>query len=156
NEFPIFKDSTRYEAEKGSKLKGVSSAVVTIIDKLQPCYSTPPEDWWWYLWYLHVLNNTDKHRHLLLTRRTLAKRLRVSGQFAGSIPKGRYLDVPVEEGAVFFRTKSDVDMNIEPSIEVFFSNAPPDIRQDLIVETIISLIYGSVEEAFKRLKSHVK
>lgn len=154
NEFPIFLDSARYEAEKGSKLQGVSNTVVTIIDRLQPCYSTGPDDYWSHLWELQVLSNTDKHRHLLLTLRTLGQ-LYVSGQFE-SIPRAHYLAVPVEVGAVFFRGEPNVNMNVQPTIQVLFSNAPSDIRQDLPVENIIGLISGSVGEAFGRLRHHVK
>ena len=154
SEFPIFKDSARYEAGKKGKLGGVSNAVATIIDRLQPCYSTGEMDYWKFLWDLQVLNNADKHRHLLLTRRSLGPTLRVSGQFGKHIPKGAYLDVPVETGAVFFRGEPNVDMKVEPRIDVFFSNAPPDIS--LPVQNTIDLIFGSVHEVFHRLRSHVK
>ena len=155
NEFPIFNDLSDYETAKKRKLRGVSDTVRTIIDGLQPCYSTGVNDYWWWLWYLQILSNADKHRHLLLTRRSLGKNLRVSGSFGNRIPKGIYLDVPVEKGAIFFRGDPNVDMNVEPSIQVFFSNAPPDIRQDLPVENIIGLIYTSVETVFNRLRVHV-
>jgi hypothetical protein len=157
NEFPIFNNAPEYEANKGSRLKGVSDAVVTIVDSLQPCNSTGVDDYWWWLWYLQVLSNTDKHRHLLVTRRSLSKRVRVSG----SDPKltgvtGIYLAVPVEDGAVFFRTKANVDMEVNPKINVVFSNASSDIRKDLPILNIFSLIKGSVVEVFNRLGSHVK
>ena len=156
NEFPIFDNPTRYKAEKGRKLQGVSSAVVRIVDALQPCNSTGPDDYWKWLWYLHSLNNADKHRHLLLTRGTLGGVLRISGFFDGRTPSGHYLDVPVEKGAIFFRGKFDMDMNIEPRISVVFSNAPPDIRTDLPVLNIALLIKASVDVVFERLSSHVK
>ena len=156
NEFPIFKDPARYEAQKAGKLRGVSDAVRTIIDQLQPCYSAPPGDYWWYLWYLQVLNNADKHRHLLLTRRDLGKIAFVSGSFGNRIPRGGYLDVPVENGAIFFRGEQNVEMNVRPRTNVFFGNAPPDIRKDISIEAIISNIYGAVDVVFSRLRSHVK
>ena len=81
NEFPIFKDPVRYEAEKTGKLRGVSNAIIGIVDKLQPCNSTGIDDYWKPLWDLQVLNNADKHRHLLLTRRALNPNIRVSGLY---------------------------------------------------------------------------
>jgi hypothetical protein len=154
NEFPIFNDISTYERKKGSKLKGVSNAVVTIVDVLQPCYSTGENDYWKYLWYLQVLSNTDKHRHLILSRRTLWETIRIAT--VGPIPKAAYFDVPVENGVVFLRIKSDVDVDIRPRIEVLFSNAPPDIRRNLPIRNICQLIYISVDEVFKRLSPHIK
>ena len=154
NEFPIFKDSTRYNTDKGPKLQGVSDAVVHIVDELQPCYSTGPNDYWKYLWDLQVLNNADKHRHLLLTRSTLGSHLRII--HFGRQPRGNYLDVPVEKGAIFFRGEFDVDMDIKPRIHVVFRNAPSDIRADLSVGNIASLIDGSVDAAFRSLSGHIK
>jgi len=154
NEFPIFDDSVDYEAAKKRKLRGVSDTVRAIIDSLQPCYSTGANDYWKWLWYLHRLNNADKHRHLLLTRRALAPIQRVSN-FGNKITKVAFFNVPVEKGAIFFRGEPNVNMKVEPSIKVFFSNAPSDIRQDLPIENIIDLIYGAVDEAFRRLRVHV-
>lgn len=154
-EFPIFNDSARYKAEKGGKLQGVSDAVCTIIDELQPCNSTGPNDYWWYLWYLQVLNNTDKHRHLLLTRRALAPIQRVMF-FTTKTPRAAFFNVPVEKGAVFFRAEPNVDMNVEPRIEVFFRNAPEGIRSDLPLLNVVGLIEMGVYEAFRRLRPHVK
>ena len=155
NEFPIFNDPVDYEAKKRSKLRGVSTAVVGIVDKFQPCYSTGQNAFWWHLWYLHVLNNADKHRHLLLTRSTLGSVLRVLA-LQGSTPRGRYLNVPVEEGAIFFRGKFEMDVQIEPRINVVFSNAPSDVRIDLPVLNIADLIHLGVDAVFRELQSHIK
>lgn len=154
NEFPIFNSIPEYEANKGSKLKGVSNAVVAIIDSLQPCYSAEITDHWWYLWYLQILSNTDKHRYLLVTRRSLGQKVRVSGTFSGTI-RGNYLTTPVENGAVFFRTKSNVDVNLKPSILISFSNPPHGVR-DLPILNHIKLIKASVGEVFSRLSPHIK
>lgn len=155
SEFPIFNDLARYQAEKVGKLQGVSNAVHTIIDGLQPCNSTGPNDYWRFLWELQILNNTDKHRHLLLTRRIMGKIARVSGQWE-RIPRGQYLEAPVEKGAIFFRGEPNVKMDVRPTIGVLFSNAPSGIRDDLSVLTIIQNIQVSVDEVFRRLRSHVK
>lgn len=156
NEFPIFSDPTRYEAEKHGKLSGVSNAVRSIVDALQPCNSTGRDDYWKHLWELQVLNNIDKHRHLLLTRRTLAPILRVWGSFGNRTPRGYYLAVPVEDGAVFFRAEPNVNMDVKPGIEVLFSDVPPGIRQDISVLGFMALIHSSVDEVFRQLRSHVK
>jgi hypothetical protein len=70
--------------------------------------------------------------------------------------KGIYLAVPVENGAIFFRTNSNMDMNVNPTINIVFGNAPSDIRNDLPIINIIDLIEVSVREVFRRLKSHIK
>lgn len=154
NEFPIFKDSVRYDADKKNKLAGVSDTARTIIDGLQPCNSTGDNDYWKHLWDLQVLNNADKHRHLLFIRHTLHPILRV--QFGSRIPRGLYLEVPVEKGAIFFRGEPNVEMDVKPRIDILFSNAPADIRGDLSVLTIIGVIFDSVDEVFRRLRPHVK
>lgn len=157
NEFPIFKDLTKYNSGKRSKLKGVSNTVIPIIDALQPCNSTGDLDYWCYLWYLHELCNADKHRYLLLTRRSLRKNLRlVYISSSNRIPRGVYFDAPVEDGAIFFRIEPDVDVEIHPTIDILFENAPSDIRTDLPVLNIIELIHGSVWKAFEDLRAHTK
>ncbi len=155
NEFPIFIDVGKYEAEKGNKLKGVSNAVVAIVDSLQPCYSTMTNDCWWYLWYLHELCNAEKHRHLLLTRQTLGRKLRLSWT-STKAPKARYLAVPVEVGAVFLILKPNMDVHGDPTIQILFSNTPSNVRADLPVESIISLISAAVYKVFERLSPHIK
>jgi len=154
NEFPIFNDSTKYESDKVRKLNGIPNTVVPIIDALQPCHSTGPNDYWWYLWYLHELSNADKHRHLLITRRSLGKKLRMSFT-ADVIPKANYLDTPVEDGATFAIVEPNVDVDIRPTIQILFDNAPSDIRKDLPVGNILNLINMSVLEVFKRLDSYI-
>lgn len=157
NEFPIFDNVSKYEAKKPSKLRGLSNPIISIIDSLQPCYSTGDNDYWKWLWYLQVLNNVDKHRHLLVTRRTLGKRLRVSGtdpQLTGTT--GTFLAVPVEKGAVFFRTKSRLEMDVKPTINIVFGNPPSGIRKDLPITNIFGLIKASVLTVFGKLSPYIK
>jgi hypothetical protein len=156
SEFPIFKDIDKYERAKKIKLKGVSNTVVTIIDSLQPCYSTGDKDYWKYLWYLQILSNIDKHRYLILCRRALWDNILIS--YVGHVPRpdAKYLNVPVENGAVFLRVKSDVEVDSRPRIEILFSEAPPDIRANSPITYVCKLIHSSVDEVFKRLSPHIK
>jgi len=150
-EFPIFNSISEYERIKRGKLKGVSSTVMSIVDSLQPCYNTGDE----YLWYLQVLCNADKHRHLLLTRRSLGEKIYLDWKGPNSI-EVEYLAGTVENGAVFLRVKPDVDVDISPPVHVFFTNTPSDIRQDLGLGRICGLIKDSVINAFDSLKIHIK
>ena len=114
-----------------------------------------------HLWYLHELNIADKHRHLLLVRRTLGQQVRVSWDTAkpvGNVPKAAYAAAPVEDGSVFLRIERvpGVDVKVNPTIQIFFSNGPPSLRTDLPVENILDLVESSVWEVFSRLKSHVE
>jgi hypothetical protein len=60
-EFPIFKDVERYDREAPSKLAGIHPDARRAIRELQPFanYEKPDRH---PLWYLHDLNNVDKHR----------------------------------------------------------------------------------------------
>jgi hypothetical protein len=156
SEFPIFREINEYERAKKSKLKGVSDAAVSIIDSLQPCYCTGDMDYWKYLWYLQILSNIDKHRHLVLCRRTLWQNVRVDYIGDSPPPEVFYYDVSVENGAIFLRIKSDVKVKVRPRIEILLSNAPPDIRANLPVSNICSLIQMSIEKVFNSLKPHIK
>jgi hypothetical protein len=62
-EFPIFRDCSRFEAAARSRICGMSKAAQSVIRDLQPCYrrDNPKSD---PLWYIHEMNNTDKHRLL--------------------------------------------------------------------------------------------
>lgn len=154
NEFPIFNNIIEYEHCKGDKLKGVTDTVVAIVDALQPFNSMGEMDYWKFLWYLQILCNADKHRYLLLTRRTLANKIDFIWSGEGN-PVGNYFAVPVEKGATFFRVKPDMNMQVHPRIEILFSNAPPDIMNDLPVENILGLIDMSVTEVFRQLEEHI-
>jgi len=65
-EFPIFKDAELFEANRRSKIGGLGWEAQYLICQSQPCYrrNRPHLDW---LWSLHELNRTDKHRELHLT-----------------------------------------------------------------------------------------
>lgn len=58
-EFPIAKDATTYEAEKGRKVEGMRPEAVEAIDRLKP-YKNGHD----LLWKIHEFNNIDKHRML--------------------------------------------------------------------------------------------
>ena len=154
-EFPIFNNISEYEKVKRGKLKGVSDAVVSIVDSLQPCYNTGNGELSKYLWYLQVLCNSDKHRHLLFTRRVLGKKIFMNWTGADRI-NVEYLAGTVENGAVFLRVKPAVDMDISPPIHIFFTNAPTDIRADLGLGPICGLIRASVRYAFEQLRIYIK
>lgn len=154
-EFPIFNTIGEYERVKRGKLKGVSNTVISIVDSLQPCYNTGENDFLKYLWYLQVLCNADKHRHLLFTRRVLGKKIFMKWTGPDRISV-EYLAGPVENGAIFLRVESNVDVDISPPIHIFFANAPSDIREDLELGSICRLVRGSVIYAFDQLKVHIK
>ena len=47
-------------------------------------------------------------------------------------------------------------MDVTPTIQIVFGDAPPDIRIDLPILTINTFIKGSVIEVFNRLRNHIK
>ena len=149
NEFPIFIDPAKYGAEKRNKIRGVSNAVEAVIDGLQPCNGGYEG-----LWFLQVLGNVDKHRHLLTYRRaTFTIDLMT---YESSFPRMRVVVAPIEEGAEFLRTKEKVDMQVKPRIEVLFTNAPPVVRPDrLPVPNIFGLIHIAIDDAFLKLRPHL-
>lgn len=59
--FPICKTVEQYETDSPRKVEGVSSEAIKMIDALKP-YGGGNED----LFGLHLLNNVDKHRILLM------------------------------------------------------------------------------------------
>ena len=63
---------------------------------------------------------------------------------ADKVPKARYFDAPVENGAIFLRIEPDVDVDVRPTIDILFSNPLSDIRIDLPVLNIAELIHGAV------------
>lgn len=149
NEFPIFNDILKYNSEKRSKLKGIPNAHIPLIDSLQPCNPSGDIFFTQYLWYLHQLCNADKHRYLLLTRRAFRKNMRISFT-TNRVPKMWFFNVPIENGAVFLRLEPNMDVDVNPTIDVLFSNAPSDIRTDLPVGSIIELIHGSVYNVLRK------
>jgi hypothetical protein len=58
--FPIARSLKRYEEIKPRKLRGVRKDAIDAIDALKPYKSGNNE-----LWFLHALNNIDKHRLVL-------------------------------------------------------------------------------------------
>jgi hypothetical protein len=64
-EFPIFRYVGHFQKHGMSQIKHLSVGAQTIIDKLQPCHTRNPTSH--LLWFLHMLNNIDKHRRVLLT-----------------------------------------------------------------------------------------
>lgn len=155
NEFPIFNDSRKYEKAKGRKLAGVPPSAYGVVDGLQPCYSTPPQDYWWYLWYLYELNNADKHRQLLLTRRhipNLAVGWFGAGDHQPPIISRIHPEIADDQEFVsVVPTTGNVDLQVRLTIRVCFGNPPAGIRTDLPVDNILSLIDSAVREAFSRL-----
>jgi hypothetical protein len=66
--FPIFHEGgKKYEAEGKAKIRGLSAELSARIEGFQPFKRSlaPKDD---LLWLLHDLNNTDKHRVLLVTQ----------------------------------------------------------------------------------------
>jgi len=63
-QFPVFLDPGKFQVKGMPRLRDVPSNVKTTVESLQPFNVTPnaPERDW--LWVLHDLWNTDKHRNL--------------------------------------------------------------------------------------------
>jgi hypothetical protein len=100
--FPISKSAKEYEYESPRKIKGMAPEAMKMIDALKP-YSGGNED----LFGLHILNNADKHRLLLLVG---AAHLSTALQIQLSptptefiIPMPFQLTYPLNDGAVIYR-----------------------------------------------------
>lgn len=162
NEFPIFNDITKYASGKVRRLDGVPPAAISIIDGFQPCSCALVHEPGWHLWYLHELNNVDKHRQLVVTRRILGPKLRLSyvtraGNSPVSVP-ARYYAAPVEDGAEFARVKPTLgaeNLEVHPRILVLFDDPPSPLMNDVPVDHVISLIDTAVATVFAKLRGFI-
>lgn len=59
--FPICESATKYKSESEGKTKGVPPEAKKLIDSMEPYGGGHGGD----LWFLHTLNNADKHRLLM-------------------------------------------------------------------------------------------
>ena len=67
--FPICESAQKYVSESERKTKGVPPAAKALMDSMEPYYGGDGND----LWYLHTLNNADKHRLLMTISANIAK-----------------------------------------------------------------------------------
>jgi hypothetical protein len=72
--FPICETSEKYVAESEGKTKGMPPEAKKLIDLIEPYEGGHGND----LWYLHALNNTDKHRLLMSVSGNVAQQVMLS------------------------------------------------------------------------------
>jgi hypothetical protein len=65
--FPIFNSATKYASEGPGKIQGARPVAIKVIDAIEPYKGGSGE----ILWFLHELNNVDKHRLLIVVGASL-------------------------------------------------------------------------------------
>jgi hypothetical protein len=70
-EFPIFRDCSLFESNGRARICGMSKAAQDVMRDLQPCYG-PQKPESHPLFYVHEMNNADKHRVFHVTSGAIA------------------------------------------------------------------------------------
>jgi hypothetical protein len=125
SQFPMNKSADEYKASSPRKIKGVAPEVANMIDKLRP-YGGGNED----LYGLHLLNNVDKHRLLLMCGAAHAG-LTVQVQLSPTptefrIPIPVQWSYPLKDGDEIYRVPKDATtLSTEPrfSFRIAFGDA---------------------------------
>lgn len=142
--FPIAQTAAKYKASLSGKVKGMSPDAVSVIDALQPYGCGRGND----LWVLNKLNNTDKHRLLLMvgcgTGALMVK-------YPSFDPSSRNLSPTTITDAVsdffrsagpnkFFPMRNDGDMLVEFG---WGRESPPKVNED--VYSTYDIAFGETE-----------
>jgi hypothetical protein len=127
--FPIFDDATKYVAEAPGKVKGMSQAAKEAIDACKP-YKGGNDALWW----LHRLNNIDKHR-LLVTVCTLFES--VSSEHAHYLSPTHNCWRPLKAGDMltWLPTEAVKDENLQFVFQIAF-NELEVVECEPVVETL--------------------
>jgi len=158
HEFPIFKDESEYKSKRvRTRIEGAHPKAIAIIDECQPYNCRSPRDRRRYLWYLHRLNNIDKHRQLLVTRRAIP--WRAVGWFGPLEPKFHWLAGPVEVNGELVSVEVPPGVaDVQPRfiVKVHFSDLPDDLEASVPVDRIMAGIDSAVDMVFSKLSPFLK
>lgn len=151
--FPLCKDIARiakYNCGKVSKLKGLSEPQIAIIDELQPANGGNI-----YLWWLHRLDITDKHRHLnLMTIFTDPHLTHIVMRTTRRVEAFRVYQGVVNKGTILLRTRNpEVQVNLQPTFEIAFNEWFLDTGTPAPVLPVLNSICTLIDYIFHRLTS---
>ncbi len=150
-EFPIFLDASRYPSDAPRKTRGMSTAAMAVLERLQPFNGATPDRH--PLWLLHELNNADKHRQLSVVGSALhSQALTVTGNLqvavrpAVPVALGTPMPIlPLRDGMELMRL-AIVDRAAHGAVEAEGSftfgisfEAPPIVRGLSVVPVMRSL-----------------
>ncbi len=167
--YPVYMNEARYNQEAAYRIRGLNDTTKAFVRSLQPFTNDDPEIVP-YLWLLHELSNTDKHRLLNLTTvaHTLASVDVMYQPGATPLAEAHLLrdvrhvsDLKLEDGAEFysFRTNEPlpddarIDWGVETLIELQFGDATPDASGLAVFDTLdrIGKHVGGIRNEFIRL-----
>src|ERR1700683_192482 len=153
--FPIAEDALKYKETRDGKTQGMKQAAVKEITALQPYGDGAGK----ILWYLHCLNNIDKHRLLLPVWTDLeghsilpSQRAKIIEQYYGSYPasskapdlKGTFIPpaaklFPIKVGDVLLTVpKADMDEQTHFLLNLAFGE-PEIVKGRLVILTLLEI-----------------
>lgn len=165
--YPFHRDRTRIDAEIARRLKGLRSDVHVFVSSTRPFYGGNPP-----LWTLHVLDNADKHRRLLVAAaapgRTILslQKTTPSGMQQAVIPvplsDGRF---PLADGDVLWSEPTAPIVEIgedgtpfaglrlalgQPRFEIAVSMAHPETGNPLPMVRLLREMHAAVDRIITR------
>jgi len=117
-EFPIFTDSALYNRDGSRSIRNLSVAQRAFVESLQPYHAgngakAHP------LWLLHELDNTDKHRLLLVTNAAIVYGPNPPGQFGFSFTGGDFSKLQTIKTELILHAKLGVPMEDNAKVVTF-------------------------------------
>jgi hypothetical protein len=124
--FPIFETLEVYKIRAPKKVKGMAQGAIDLIDAFKP-YGGGNED----LWGLHVLNNSDKHRLLLVvgavhvsTSIDVNKIMPYPAEALVRLPPRRNIAFPLDHGTELLRIRSgELEEDPQFAFNIMFGDA---------------------------------
>ena len=130
--FPIFENPTKFACFAGKQMTSMKPSAKSLIKRFQP-YERP--DGLYSLWWLHELNNVDKHRSLLLVTLNVAGAAGTGG-FDSNVPVN-FPNKPLKRDEIFMIAKApfepDRQYNYLPIGQIGIADAPVHNRLALHV-----------------------
>ena len=163
-EFPIFMDEAEFRTKRAQrKIRGLNAATLAVIERFQPFKTKDPADIP-FLWILHQVSNTDKHRllNIVTTVHTLREikilyQPGVTPLTTAHIAQGMRVNrkARLEDGAEYFSfwtleplpDDTQVNMDTEMAVHVEFGDATPSANRLPVSDTLHGI--GRLVSAFR-------
>ena len=146
--FPIYETAEKYIAESEGKTKGIPPEAKKLIDWIEPYGGGHGGD----LWFLHTLNNADKHRLLMPVSINLAQQVQFSLSPGGNTFTTLVETPGLNEGDVLGSVSgnSEGQQRINFTFDIAFAK-PDEISGEPVLPTLeyLAHIVETVVETFK-------
>jgi hypothetical protein len=146
--FPISESAEKYISESKGKTKGVPPEAKELMDFMQPYLGGDGND----LWYLHTLNNADKHRLLMTISANIAKEVVFTLSPEGNTFSTMVDSPGLKEGDVLgsISGNSEGEQRIKFAFDIAFGQ-PNSIAGEPVLQTLEYLAHmvETIVETFK-------